>query len=40
MRIGNLAVDLVSRVPARVQTKLLGAFLAVVALLILLGAVG
>ena len=36
----NLAVDLVSRVPARVQTKLLVAFLVMVALLILLGAVG
>jgi signal transduction histidine kinase/CHASE3 domain sensor protein len=40
MRIRNLAVGLVSRVPARVQTKLLVAFLAMVALLILLGAVG
>ena len=40
MRLRNLAVDLVSRVPARVQTKLLVAFLAMVALLILLGAVG
>ena len=39
MRIGNLAIDLVSRVPARVQTKLLVAFLVIVALLILLGAV-
>jgi signal transduction histidine kinase len=36
----NFAVDLVSRVPARVQTKLLVAFLAMVALLILVGAVG
>ena len=36
----NLAVDLVSRAPARVQTKLLIAFLAIVALIILLGAVG
>jgi signal transduction histidine kinase/CHASE3 domain sensor protein len=33
-------VGIVSRVPARVQTKLLVAFLAMVALLILLGAVG
>ena len=40
MRLRNLAVGLVSRVPARVQTKLLVAFLAMVALLILLGAVG
>ena len=40
MRLRNLAVDLVSRVPARVQTKLLVAFLAMVALIILLGAVG
>jgi signal transduction histidine kinase/CHASE3 domain sensor protein len=39
-RLRNLAVDLVSRVPARVQTKLLVAFLVMVALLILLGAVG
>ena len=36
----NLAVGLVSRVPARVQTKLLVAFLVMVALLFLLGAVG
>jgi signal transduction histidine kinase len=40
MRLRNIAVGLVSRVPARVQTKLLVAFLAMVALLILLGAVG
>jgi signal transduction histidine kinase/CHASE3 domain sensor protein len=40
IRLRNLAVGLVSRVPARVQTKLLVAFLAMVALLILLGAVG
>jgi signal transduction histidine kinase/CHASE3 domain sensor protein len=39
-RIRNFAVDLVSRVPARVQTKLLVAFLAMVALLVGLGAVG
>lgn len=36
----DFAVDLVSRVPARVQTKLLVAFLAMVLLLMLLGAVG
>jgi signal transduction histidine kinase/CHASE3 domain sensor protein len=40
IRLRNLAVDLVSRAPARVQSKLLAAFLAMVALLILLGAVG
>jgi signal transduction histidine kinase len=40
MRLGDLVVDRVSRVPARVQTKLLIAFLVMVALLILLGAVG
>jgi CHASE3 domain sensor protein len=40
MGLRTLAVDLVSRAPARVQTKLLVAFLAMVALLILLGAVG
>ena len=40
MRLRNLAVGLVSRAPARVQTKLLVAFLAMVALIILLGAVG
>ncbi len=39
-RLRNFAVGLVSRAPARVQTKLLVAFLAIVALLILLGAVG
>src|SRR6516162_7335090 len=33
-------VDLVARVPARVQTKLLAAFLAIAVLLILVGAVG
>ena len=38
--IRNLLVDAVARVPARVQTKLLVAFLMIVALLILLGAVG
>ena len=40
MRLRNLAIEMVSRVPARVQTKLLVAFLAMVALIILLGAVG
>jgi signal transduction histidine kinase/CHASE3 domain sensor protein len=39
-RLRNLAVDTISRIPARVQTKLLVAFLVMVALLILLGAVG
>jgi len=39
-RLGNLAVDAVSRVPARVQTKLLVTFLAMVVLIGLLGAVG
>jgi signal transduction histidine kinase len=38
--IRNLLVDLVARVPARVQTKLLVAFLTIVSLLIVLGAVG
>ena len=33
-------VGLVSRVPARVQIKLLAAFLAIVTLLIMVGAVG
>src|SRR5205085_12643259 len=33
-------VDLVSRVPARVQAKLLAAFLAIAILLIMVGAVG
>ena len=37
-RIRNFTVDLVSRAPARVQTKLLVAFLAMVVLLIGLGA--
>jgi signal transduction histidine kinase len=36
----NLLVDLVARVPARVQTKLLVAFLTIVGLLIVLGGVG
>ena len=39
-RLRDFAVGLVARIPARVQTKLLVAFLAMVALLILLGAVG
>jgi signal transduction histidine kinase/CheY-like chemotaxis protein/CHASE3 domain sensor protein len=39
-RLRDFVVGLVSRTPARVQTKLLVAFLAMVALLILLGAVG
>ncbi len=39
-RLRDFAVGLVSRIPARVQTKLLVAFLAMVAMLILLGAVG
>jgi len=38
--IRDVAVGLVSRLPARVQTKLLAAFLAMVVLLIVLGAVG
>ena len=38
--IRNLLVDLVARVPARVQTKLLLAFLTIAGLLIVLGAVG
>src|SRR3954447_355202 len=40
MRIGGPAGAIVARMPARVQTKLLVAFLAMVALLVLLGAVG
>ena len=40
MRIGDRVVDIVSRLPARVQTKLLVAFLAMAALLMLMGAVG
>jgi hypothetical protein len=38
--IRNLLVDLVASVPARVQTKLLIAFLTLVGLLIILGGVG
>lgn len=40
MRLANLVVDAIARVPARVHTKLLFAFLAIVATLILFGAVG
>ncbi len=40
MRIMNALVGLVSRVPARVQAKLLAAFLAIAMLLIMVGAVG
>ena len=40
MRIRDRVVDIVSRLPARVQTKLLVAFLAMAALLMLMGAVG
>lgn len=40
MRLENLVVDAIARVPARVHTKLLFAFLAIVATLIVFGAVG
>jgi len=40
MQIAGALVDLVSRVPARVQAKLLAAFLAIAILLIMVGAVG
>jgi CHASE3 domain sensor protein len=40
LRIMTPFVGLVARVPARLQTKLLAAFLAIAALLIILGAVG
>src|SRR5882724_3106667 len=40
MRTARALVRLVSRVPARVQIKLLAAFLAIEALLIVMGAVG
>lgn len=40
MRLADLLVDAIARVPARVHTKLLFAFLAVVAILIIFGAVG
>jgi CHASE3 domain sensor protein len=40
MQLLRPLVDLVSRVPARVQVKLLAAFLTIVVLLIVMGAVG
>src|ERR1700747_2388865 len=40
MRIMNPLVNLVARVPARVQNKLLTAFLVITTLLIILGTVG
>src|SRR5260370_6679654 len=40
MRMMGWLVDLVARVPARVEIKLLAAFLAIVVLLIMVGAVG
>jgi CHASE3 domain sensor protein len=40
LRIMNPFVGLVARVPARVQSKLLAAFLAIAALLIIMGVVG
>src|SRR6266566_5454253 len=40
MKIATVLVDLVSRIPARVQAKLLAAFLAIAILLIMVGAVG
>jgi signal transduction histidine kinase len=40
MRMLNPLVDLVARAPARVQAKLLAAFLTIVMLLIMMGAVG
>jgi signal transduction histidine kinase len=40
MPLTGWLVDLVARIPARVQTKLLAAFLAIAALLIMAGAVG
>src|SRR5258708_19341440 len=40
LRIMNPFVDLVARVPASVQLKLLAAFLAIATLLIIVGAVG
>src|SRR5437588_10403696 len=40
MRIMNPFISLVARVPARVQIKLLAAFLAIAMLLIIVGAVG
>ena len=40
MRIATALASLVSRVPARVQVKMLAAFLAIEVLLIVMGAVG
>jgi methyl-accepting chemotaxis protein len=40
MRLNDLLVGPVARLPWRVETKLLAAFLAIVALLIALGAIG
>ena len=40
LRIMNPFVDLVARIPARVQLELLAAFLAIAMLLIIVGAVG
>ena len=40
MRLLRALVDLVSRVPARVQAKLLAAFLTIATLLVMVGAVG
>ena len=40
MQVLQPLVDLVSRVPTRVQVKLMAAFLAIVVLLIAMGAVG
>jgi hypothetical protein len=40
MPMTGWAVDVVARVPARVQVKLLAAFLAIAMLLIMLGTVG
>jgi class 3 adenylate cyclase/HAMP domain-containing protein len=40
MRLANLAVEVVARIPASVHSKLLFAFLAIVATLVVLGAVG
>ena len=39
-RIASVLVGLVSRIPARVQAKLLAAFLTIAALLVMVGAVG
>jgi nitrate/nitrite-specific signal transduction histidine kinase len=40
MRLAGSPAELIARIPARVETKLLGAFLAIVTLLILLGGIG